>query len=224
MLAQVLKSLRQQLHTTRKRLIALLLIGSLPIIALAYAIYGLGIPSGDLTRDPNVLAELPAYTGIASQLGLFLWAASLAIVFLTSFELERRSGNMGRRAFLLASAALTLLLLVDDAFLLHEEMLPGLGVPERATYLGYLSVVGLYLMVFIRSILQSEYLILLLSLGFFGLSVGIDVFVFGTSLVFFLEDSTKLLGICCWFYYHWRVCRSFLNRSTAGENKPAAHS
>ena len=93
-----------------------------------------GIPIGKLTRDPLDLARLPFYTGFLSQIGIFLWSASAAVCFFSATVLSRHEDHQKLKQFLVVSALLTLLLGLDDAFQLHEVVLPYFGIPQMVVY------------------------------------------------------------------------------------------
>ena len=103
-----------------------------------------GIPISKLTRDPTAIAFLPAYTGFLSQIGIFLWSASATICFFSATVLSKGVDCQKLRRFLVASALLTLILGLDDAFLLHEKVLPRFGIPQIVTYCSYMGFVLLY--------------------------------------------------------------------------------
>lgn len=69
----------------------------------------------DLTRDVFSTASIPVYTGLVSNVGAFLWVAAVAICLFA-----RGMAPAGERGFLLVSAAITAILLVDDFYMVHE--------------------------------------------------------------------------------------------------------
>lgn len=108
---------------------------------------------------------------------------------------------------MLASTALTLLLLLDDAFLLHESVFPSFGIPEKLVYFTYMCAVAFYLTVFYKIIFRTEFIYLTLSFLFLGLSIALDVIVPDTSSDYLLEDGLKFLGLVSWMLYFWSVAR-----------------
>jgi len=107
---------------------------------------------------------------------------------------------------------MTILLLLDDLFLFHDDLIIRyFGVPEKITFIGYGGLLLCGLMLFKECILKTEYLILLIALGFFGLSLVVDVVQYiiepfiGQWRILF-EDGFKLLGIVGWFGYFSRYC------------------
>lgn len=180
------------------------------------------LPVGELTVEATSVAGLPPYVGSVSALGCFGWAAATGMFFLGACLLY---DDLGRResAFLAASAALTGYLLADDAFTLHEAVLPALGIPEWATYLVIAIAVTAYAYAFRAELRRSAWLFLGIAVVFLGTSVAIDV---GWNLVLpdrgyhveqFLEDATKFFGICAWVAFAALSTRGLVRaRLTAG--------
>ena len=160
-----------------------------------------------LMQDPTTVLGAPFYVGLISNIGILLWAAAASIalfipIFLAPFI------NKEWRLFLLASGLLTTLLLFDDFFLLHDEILPiYLGISGKLYGLVYILLILLYLYRFQTVIRQSKYILLLMALGWFALSAGIDLthtFLDNElvkSQTLLLEDGTKLMGIAHWLAY-----------------------
>lgn len=174
-----------------------------------------GIPIGKLTRDPAAIDGSPLYTGFLSQIGIFFWAASAAVCMFSAKVLSRHLESLKIKHFLFVSGLLTLVLGLDDVFLLHEEFFPYFGVPEKAVFVSYAGFVLFYLVRFYSIILKTEYLLLGMALVFFGLSVisdllpphGIDPYLF--------EDGAKLLGIVSWLVYFFRAGASAVHHNAA---------
>lgn len=160
-----------------------------------------------LMQDPTTVLEAPFYIGIVSNIGILLWAAvAVTCLFIPIFL--PRLVNKEVRLFLLASGLLTGLLLFDDFFLLHDEILPiHLGISGKLYGIVYILLVLLYLYRFKVTILQSPYATLILALGFFAVSAGVDLThslidnEFGNSQTLLLEDGAKLMGIAHWLAY-----------------------
>lgn len=205
--------LREQVASIWLSIIVALTVSAIPII-LAVAIHiWKGTDYGNLTRDPVAVADVPIWTGFISQIGIFFWAAAAMVCLFSSVVLPRTPKNARIRLFFFASGALTLLLGLDDAFLLHEEVFPRLGVPEHAVYAAYVGAVMYYLVAFRVTIGDSEFLLLGIALSGFALSVLSDL-VAGP---FLFEDGVKLLGIVTWLTYYARTT-FFACRQAMAEN------
>lgn len=100
------------------------------------------------------------------------------------------------------------MLLLDDLLLFHEEVFPRyFNVSQRLTIAGYALVTFLYLARFRTMILKTEYTVLLLALGFFGLSVTLDYLQYRMELPWhrLFEEGFKLFGIANWLGYFART-------------------
>jgi len=164
-----------------------------------------GMPLGSLTQDPTVVGQVPSYAGFVSQVGIFFWAASATVGLFGALVLSRREPPHPLARFLLASGLLNLVLGVDDAFLLHETVLPRLGIPQNLVLGGYVLLVLGYLIAFRRRILETDYLLMAVALGCFAVSVGLDVRPLPGIDPYFIEDGMKLTGIVLWTTYFLRV-------------------
>lgn len=176
---------------------------SFPLILIVVVLhFGGDVPMGDLTRDPNAVSEYPPYTGFLSQAGLFFWSAAVAVCLFSAALAWIEDRPMKVRAFLIASGLITLMLYVDDAFMVHESLLPHLGIPEEVAYGAYLATVAAYLLYFSRIILRSDFLVLAFALVFFAVSIVGDELDLPHDLGrYFLEDSAKLIGAVAWLAY-----------------------
>ncbi len=162
------------------------------------------IPIENLTRDVIAVSGSYIYNGMLSQIGLLIWGAAAAI---SLFSWWRLSGTDDRkmRSFLLASGIFTLWLCLDDMFLLHEEFLPNIvGISEDLVIIAYLLILLGYLGGFFKTILKTEFIILIYALGFFSGSILLDKFVQSWSSIF--EDGMKFLGLVGWGVYLIRQC------------------
>lgn len=207
------------------RMITLAVLVPVSVLFLALALQHL-VPVSVLLRDPNATAydaqnKVMFYRGTVSNLGILLWCAAASVYAFAAYLYHSRFGmptSSLTRVFLIYMAALTGLLTLDDLFMIHEELLPVyLGVPEVSMYVLYgVLVVGLTM--FVRVLLNTDFLVLGLALGFFAFSMLTDQGFFhafvslsaGAFLLF--EDSTKMLGIVCWLVFSLRTSAYLLVR------------
>ena len=182
------------------------------------------IPIGRLTGDPVALAAgLPVYSGFLSQIGILFWSASASICFFCRKVLHRSHVDKELKRFLTVSGAFTLWLALDDMFLFHETVLPILGIPQNAVLGSYVVFTLAYLFTFRRTILETNFLVLVFSLSFFAMSVILDVFKpFKYSLTFF-EEGAKLVGLVGWTVYFIGVGEYAIG-SASDKAKDHAHS
>lgn len=184
----------------------------LPLFAalvLAGAVMQPYVSLHELLRDPLATAELSqdcchVHYGLISNLGAIMWFSAGAICLFAGWTLWAANlAEPNAVRFLLAAGLFTGWLGADDLFLIHDLVLPSLGVPELATYsiygllgLGYLAIA----LPFIRAV----------SLVYFGVagallatSVLVDVATHDPApWRILLEDGAKFLGIACWGAFH----------------------
>ncbi len=177
--------------------------GSLLGVGLVLLINRLtGIPLVWLTRDTASVIEQPGVIGILSNLGIMAWAAATAL-WLFSWALLRRTNPRHYLAgFTLASGLLTLLLLLDDAFMLHEDALPILlGIPELLVLIAYLCIILAYAFLNWHPALRTFYLPGLLAGGLLAASFAMDLLLPTGPRQTVVEDSFKFAGILFWLAY-----------------------
>lgn len=176
-----------------------------------------GISIDRLTCDPTAVVKAPSYTGFLSQVGILFWSASAAICMFSAKVLSRHPDNLETKSFLFVSGLLTLVLCLDDVFLLHEQfLLSFFGIPEKVVFIGYAGFMLLYLVRFYSIILNTEYILLGMALVFFAVSIVLDFF---DPPIYLFEDGAKLVGIVSWLSYFFRVgtfavCRNTVRQST----------
>jgi hypothetical protein len=207
-----MKQIVSQIKKLIKPLITLLLPALLFLAVMVVLCTQMDIPISFFTCDPASTVEIHPFTGMVSNIGILLWTSS-AVVCLFSWGLLRKDPEKRRfSTFLLFSGILTLILVIDDLFLFHEEIFPEqLGIPQKFVLLGYMGITLVGVVVFRKTILATDYLLLLIALGFFGLSVFVDVFDHEIDALiggwrYLFEDGFKFLGIVTWLGYFWRTC------------------
>ncbi len=171
-----------------------------------------GIPVDHFLRDTTAVAHVPFYTGALSNIGIFLWCAAASVCFLTSSVLHTVARSSKAAPFFLSAGFLTLVLMLDDAFLVHEVVAPDyLGVADNVVFIIYGVMVATFFLRHKSFIYGSDYALLFMCLGFFAASVATDKLhdfgllslwgVRSQGVQFFLEDGFKLLGIAGWLGY-----------------------
>jgi hypothetical protein len=188
------------------RMIGLILSVSAVLVGVVLLLhFSKGIPYGKLTRDPLTIVGAPLYTGFLSQIGIFFWSASTAVSMISAKVLSRHPESLKSKRLLFDSGLLTLVLALDDVFLLHEAFFPYFGVPEEAVFVSYAGCMLFYLVRFYSIILKTEYVLLGMALIFFGVSITLDLLEPHGIPPFLFEDGAKLVGIVSWLSYFFRV-------------------
>ncbi len=186
-----------------------LLPGLLTLGAILGASLHFGIDIRRFLGDTANLARVHPLTGMLSNLGLIVWSATAFIcLFAAVLIRDRETGDVYR--FLLCFGLLTAFLLFDDTFQFHETLGERyFGIYETWTYEALAVFTAFLLFRFRKTILRSDFGLLLVALGFMASSNVVDflprwdipwrVYWFA-----FAEESQKWLGILCWSAYFVR--------------------
>ena len=171
-------------------LLGLALAGLAP---MAHVVTGGGITAMDLMSDPVELTGTPWYLGGVAALNLFLWAAAAALLLVAAVGLWTR--ERGLAAAMGAIGLLTVLVALDDRFLVHELVLPHFGVPEIVSYVAYGALAAGLVAAFGRVLLaQPETWLLVLALVGMGASVGLDLTGIDSTVRRVAEETAKMVG------------------------------
>lgn len=173
--------------------------------------------------DPAEISGLSPFIGCLSQVGLLCWSATASVCFL-GFTIFRQNSSAEARKFgqfLKYSGFFSTVLLLDDSFQLHEMFASGsiylLGfesyqdhlqsIGEALIYLLYTCLLMVLLKTFRKIILKTNFLMMILALGLFVLSIIFDVLTPETMLGhYIIEEGLKFLGIATWLFYYFELC------------------
>lgn len=158
----------------------------LVLLAVVLVCLQTGLPIGYFTRDPAAITQSNPFFGLLSNIGVLFWCTSAAICLFSSTLSSTALEDEGS-LFLLCSGLLSLMLLLDDLFLFHEQVFPQyFSIDQEATIAGYGAITIVYLVRFRSVITATEYVYLVLALGFFGLSQMTD----------YLQDPDRVVLNC----------------------------
>lgn len=193
-----------------RRVVLLALLPALVVYVLALVLSGAaGIRTQLVIRDLAQTCDTALGVGFLSNLGYLLWIAAAAIALFTAL-----SGVVPLRGrvqqLLLCGGGFSLLLCIDDMFLLHDR------------YIGSTFLYGLYavfaLLILFRFRRQVQALgggSFLLAVVLLGLSVVIDqlqdVIPVPYARLQLVEEGSKFLGIATWL--------AFWSQASAGAGK-----
>jgi hypothetical protein len=169
-----------------------------------------GTPMGLLLGDPNATAGQPSYYGGMEYAGIILMAATAGIALFSSAFSPRRAAR-----FLILGGLFTLWLVLDDAYMLHEQS-PRIYLSERLVF----GIYGVLLLAFVLTnltyLLQTPFALLVTAGAFFALGIAFDSFV-GLARLFpnGLENMLELVGICFWSAYFIKCSRNALRHRRA---------
>jgi hypothetical protein len=190
--------------------VAAALVGALVGLAVLWDASGTDQSVGLLTRDLPAIAGVHPLTGAMSQLGAVLWAASAAVCGLAALQRYNAGGNRRALRFFVFSGLLSIALLIDDMFMVHDYLARYYLGLQDPMILGALALAVLvYLVSYRRLILASRSLpVLLFVCVMFSVMLIVDFFQndfvthgYSTNLRYLLEDGTKFLGICGWLVW-----------------------
>lgn len=145
----------------------------------------------NLTADVAATADVQPWTGAYSTLGLIVWGVMVGALILAALVTSGR-GDVESARFFAVTAALAGYLAIDDALLLHEDVLPeDIGFPEPVFYLTLLVAAAAWLYAYRSVLLDSDLLLLAMAVGGFALSIAGDVL----DLPMSFEDGAKYIGL-----------------------------
>lgn len=204
-------TLREPLVAMRRLVWLALAAGALALVLVGAHLAG--IPPGELTPDPNSVAEQSAYVGVLSTLGVMLWGAVAAGCLLAGLVLRDADGRQSR--FLLATAALALMLGIDDAALVHENVAPdSIGVPQRAVLALYGAIALAWAVAFRAQLWRSDVVLLGAAGVCFAASIAID-YLERSRVV---EDYFKYVGLLAFTGWALVEARASLTAALRGRS------
>ena len=161
------------------------------------------MPVSYITRDPAAIANHPVYYGAISNLGVLLWGSSATACLLGGIVTNILSEQQERAKFFAAFCGLSVVLCLDDLFMLHEEIFPkSIGISEEAVFLFYAIMFSSMLLRFRKILLKTKPVLFAASLLLFALSVSSDIIPAIGSYT--IEDGSKFVAIFVWCaYFLW---------------------
>ena len=143
------------------------------------------------------------YFGFVSTLGVMIWVATAAILLFFGSVFWLTGRNRELSLFALSGGVLTGWLAIDDAYRVHENFLPSLGVPQDAVIIAYAVLALVYIAYSWRVILSNDFWILIVGGGGLVASIFVDMVFHSLAANFVvLEDGAKFFGIFCWMSFH----------------------
>jgi len=191
--------------------------GVLLLTLVSVAASVVGEPISNFTRDAVAVAEIPWYRGSVSVITCMVWAVAAALSFFVAWALPATRRQM------LSLGVFSLLLGVDDAMLVHDQIGPGHGVPEILFPVVYAVLAVLLLREMLRGRTRSTTAVFLLGAALLAVSAMFDVVFHDVSVL--AEDGAKLLGALVWAtvpVLTYREHATALRRPAAAETAPDA--
>jgi hypothetical protein len=184
------------------------LAGGVLYVFLVRSILGLDFEAATESPLAAPRQHSPRYAGFLGSLALFGWAAAAALSGLTAAVVST-SGERSSVRFAAASAAISIMLLLNEGFAVHHTLAPELlGIPKLAVLAGLVATALLWVLLFRNTLARDpDAPIIVWALGWLALSLAIDVAgdVVGWGAV--REETAKLIGTASWVAFHWRYGR-----------------
>ncbi len=161
----------------------------------------------EILRDPAQQTGQSSFLGFVSNIGIWLWVSSTAICFYGAM-IKTVIVKDSRRELLILLGMLSLLLAVDDFFMIHDR-----HGNEKWMYILYAFFAGSLLLRQYKTIIEVDGFAFLLAGFLLALSIATDVFqgkIFSSykfSQVF--EEGFKFVGAGIWLYFICRVASSY---------------
>lgn len=156
---------------------------------------GKGVAIEILIREPAAQFNFWPFSGLFSHAGVFALVATGVVCLFAS------NHAVADRGLLRLIAVYSLVLALDDFFLVHDDILPRKGIPETATYATYLLVGAIVAFRWRRELFATRHAALFLAGALLAASVAFDVVTPYSRLELVVEDSLKLAGLCVWAAY-----------------------
>ena len=178
-------------------LLPLFVIWTAGLLVISFVLVQQKVPSEDLFMDATFVGGQRWYVGMVAALGMVAWTASVCFCLIASW-VAGLADRRGAKAAFRGGGLLFALLLLDDLFLFHTDLLPReLGTPKEAV-LGFYVILGAaWLLTSLKELKRTRFGFLMGAAAAFAVSLGVDVLVSGTDVGFrgAVEDSAKFLGI-----------------------------
>lgn len=192
----------------RGRSVLWVLAPAVPLAIAALVLIGPANKVADLTRDMAATAGIPPWVGFLSFVGVVYWTSAGAIAVFASFHCLPRD-----RRPLMTLGTLLVVLGLDDLFMVHEDVLPSLGVPEDLPKVAYVVAVAAFVFAFHAHFVGLDRTIGLVALGALAASLGIDFVTNGGNLSSAVEDLLKFAGITLLLWLAVRLSSAAIERA-----------
>jgi hypothetical protein len=192
-------------------------------LLVAASVAGVAIAAGisdtvrvlDLSRDPATLSGSPAHDGLLTNLSAFVWSATVAVTWFGAWVVERVDRAGERVRFLRWSAVITVPLMIDDIFLIHERLVPRLGFGEEWLFVAYAVSIVALLLGHRRVVSTTAWPILGLAFGFFAVALARNRVVTLPSAA--LPDTYAFIGAGLWLVFYLHTTVGWVERTISPE-------
>lgn len=164
-------------------------------------LYASGFHLMEILRDPAQQSGASSLLGFVSNIGIWLWISSSAICFFSVL-----TGDFGQkqRELLLLVGLFSLLLGIDDFFMIHDRY-----IHEYIMYCVYAILASALLVRHFHKIIEIDGFPFLLGGALLALSILTDLtqhfYPIRYSIVQVFEEGFKFMGAATWLYFTFRV-------------------
>ena len=209
---------------SKRRILGWLIFAAVPAVLF----YGISIEimtsSGfsirEIIRDPAQHLNHSSLLGFVSSIGSWVWLAA-GIICLFSARVGGLATEKKHKELLILIGTMSLLLAIDDFFLLHDRYLP-----QKLVFLFYAVFTITLLARYFRKIMEIDGFAFLLAGGLLALSIFTDLNQRRIPMEYLqvqvLEDGFKFVGAVTWLYFSYQLASFRLVRAaqTSNENTP----
>ena len=210
---------------SKRRILAWLIFAAVP----ALLFYGIsieiltssGLSVRQIIRDPAQNLNHSSFMGFVSSIGSWVWL-SAGIVCLFSASVGGRTTDKKHMELLVLMGIVSVILAVDDFFLLHDRYLP-----QKAVFLFYAVYTITLLIRYFRTIMEIDGWTFLMAGGLLAASIFTDTSQRKIPLEYMqvqvIEDGFKFVGAVTWFYFNYQLAAYRLTRAADkdGHNESA---
>ena len=186
-------------------IIPALIFYSLSLIGLK----SIGFEIMEILRDPAQQSKTSSFLGFLSNIGIWLWVSSAAINFFIVLA-HSISEKKHLKELLFLAGMLSILLAVDDFFMIHDRY-----INQNICYLIYVILLGCLFIRHFKMIIAIEGFAFLSAGIFLALSIVVDLIQSKLPLNYqytqVIEEGFKFVGAATWLYFNGRVALFFLS-------------
>ena len=169
---------------------------------------GVGFEISEIIRDAAQVTDQSSFLGFVSNIGVWLWVAA-ATLGLFAGLMYRSQAPSSLRQLLLLCGLLSLLLALDDFFMLHDNYLE-----QEVFYALYAVLLLAILARHNRDILQVDPVAFVVAGSLLALSIMTDITQNSLPLGYWItqvsEEAFKFGGIATWLYFTVKAVSHYL--------------
>ncbi len=188
----------------KKKVISYLIFAGIPaslfFVLSFYILRSSGFEAIEILRDPAQQTKTSSFLGFLSNIGVFLWIASLSIACFTSSYLYKKT----QIKVLLLIGVLSMILAIDDFFLIHDRY-----IDQKICFLFYAFAIMGILLFHLKEIIDIAIFPFLLSGFLLASSIVIDLgynyLCIPYAYAQVLEEFFKFTGGATWLYFTFSI-------------------